>query len=248
MYTVSSNVAYINGKNGIYDDKIKNPSIKYGRNAADNHRSYIEDLKYAPIELPDVNGVANLPADEFNKKMNELDEAIEKIDEQRQTPINFQYKYSRTKDDTIDTLSLMATSYEELGGASVRTRDFSRSLRNTFTPSIFRQITQNIKAFFAGEKMKKLEYYPYKLTAKSLDINNDGIINVAEYAISILAEDELSDGKIDGIITNRGQIQALAYAKKANAMQAKAKYISLYDKYDLSRAQAKFFNDPNNFQ
>jgi len=50
MYSISGNIANINGSSGIYDNKINNPSIKYGRNAYLNYTSYVND--YAKESMP----------------------------------------------------------------------------------------------------------------------------------------------------------------------------------------------------
>ena len=45
----------INGAKGLYDDKVADKSIRYGRNAVENHISYMEapivnnSMKLAPI-------------------------------------------------------------------------------------------------------------------------------------------------------------------------------------------------------
>lgn len=44
MYSVSSNIARIDGRQGIYDNKVQNSSVRYGRNALSNYKSYTEDL------------------------------------------------------------------------------------------------------------------------------------------------------------------------------------------------------------
>ena len=54
MYKISNNVAYIDGSQGKYDNKIKNPSVRYGMNACNNHKTYITDLpteKMPPIQF-----------------------------------------------------------------------------------------------------------------------------------------------------------------------------------------------------
>ena len=37
VYSIQNNVAYINGNKGIYDGKINDNSVRYGRNAAANN-------------------------------------------------------------------------------------------------------------------------------------------------------------------------------------------------------------------
>ena len=42
VYSVTGNKAVITGQYGIYDNKVKSASVKYGRNAADNYKIYAE--------------------------------------------------------------------------------------------------------------------------------------------------------------------------------------------------------------
>lgn len=54
MYEVQNNMAKIDGYSGIYDGKVKNSSVRYGRNALDNYKSYVDDLdnsSYPPLEF-----------------------------------------------------------------------------------------------------------------------------------------------------------------------------------------------------
>ena len=54
MYGITNNIAKIDGRQGIYDGKINNPSAQYGRNAVANYKEYCEDMitdKYPPLEF-----------------------------------------------------------------------------------------------------------------------------------------------------------------------------------------------------
>ena len=55
VYSISNNKAIITGQNGIYDNKVKSPKVRYGRNACDNYMSYAKDLanldKMPPLEF-----------------------------------------------------------------------------------------------------------------------------------------------------------------------------------------------------
>ena len=44
VYSIQNNVAYINGNKGIYDGKINDNSVRYGRNAAANNFEYLKKL------------------------------------------------------------------------------------------------------------------------------------------------------------------------------------------------------------
>ena len=42
MFEVNNGIANINGKQGKYDNKVTDPSVKYGRNAVENYYTYLE--------------------------------------------------------------------------------------------------------------------------------------------------------------------------------------------------------------
>ena len=246
MYEVNSNKAYINGRNGIYDGKINNPSVRYGRNAVDNYKGYVSDFQFNAVKLPNTKGLASLTEDKFESRMAQLEDAINKIDEQKMPPVNFVHTYSELKDGLIDTISLMAASYEELGGTSIKTAALSKKLKDMFTPSIFKQLTLKFKAFLKGIKTPKIKYHPNKMSAKAYDLNDDGKIDTAEYAASIIVSDNLSNGKTDGTITNQGMNKSLAYAIESNFDVAREELSEIYESYNLKAAQEEFLSDPNN--
>ena len=248
MYNVNSNIAYINGKNGIYDNKVTNQSACYGRNAVNNFKTYIADFVLQPVEMPDLSGLVGLSEDKFEAKMAELNKSIEELKKQKTPPVKFEYTYSELKDGSIDTVSLMGASFEELGDVSVKTKKLSKQLKDTFTPGIFRQILANIKAFFNGRSLNKIEFYKSKASAKALDLNNDGNVDISEYAASILVADKLSDGKIDGKENNQGSNNLLAYTIGANYNEAKAEFSALYDQYNLAQAKQDFLSESNNLE
>ena len=79
------------------------------------------------------------------------------------------------------------------------------------------------------------------MTAKPLDINKDGKIDISEYATNIIATDLLSKGttdvsKVDGIINNKGMNAILEYSKKSNAEAAEKLYAEIYNRYELGSA------------
>ncbi len=249
MYTVSDGIAKINGANGKYDSVINNPSVRYGRNAVANYYTYLDDYKFQPVEMPKLDNLAQLDEDKFEAKMSELDTAIKKTDEQiaKMPPVKFEYTYAQCPGGKLDVMSLMGASYGEMGTKSKSTKEFSKSLQKTFSkPNIFMQIVNNVKAFFKGQPREKLELHPVKMSVDAFDINKDKKIDIAEYSVSILVSDMLSNGQIDGTVTNRGENASLAYANAKNAAAAKHVAENLYNKYDLGTAQEEFLKDENN--
>ena len=111
MFSVVSNTALINGSKGIYDGKISNESVKYGRNAVANHYEYLfqlqEDL-FSP----------NIGDDDFEF-----------------TPINFEMRYQpeTTKKGSVDLMALMGSAYEEMGKKiSLSVKSLSELLQKAF--------------------------------------------------------------------------------------------------------------------
>ncbi len=50
-FQIQNNIALINGTNGRYDKKVKNPDIRYGRNVMANYTEYSHNIGKIP-KLP----------------------------------------------------------------------------------------------------------------------------------------------------------------------------------------------------
>ncbi|MCM1266076.1 MAG: hypothetical protein NC200_07745 [Candidatus Gastranaerophilales bacterium] len=95
MYSVSGNVARIDGRQGIYDGKINNSSVRYGRNSLSNYQSYTSDLakdtmpplkfeyRYMPNGKLDKMALLGNAYEELGKrievKTEEMTETIQKV-------------------------------------------------------------------------------------------------------------------------------------------------------------------------
>ncbi len=233
FYTIQSNTAYINGNEGKYDNIVNNSEVRYARNSVDNYKHYVHDFKSDTVDLSGLKG-------------KELDLAIEKLEKQKMPPIKFSQTYS--KDGQINPLSLIGASFEEFEGrVSIPVKELTKKLQETFSkPNVIKQVFNNIKAVFNGEKTQKLDFKRTKLDASALDLNNDKKIDLAEYSTTILAADGLSDDKLDGVINNKGENKSLAFANKKNKKAAKQVFLNLYNTYNLQSAQAEFLKDKNN--
>ena len=193
MYTVKNNVAQINGSDGIYNNKITNPDVRYGRNAFDNYKIYIQDLS----------------------------------DTDKKVPLKFEYRYM--PDGKFNKFALLGNAYEELGKKTkVKTEEMNQKLE---------------KQGFSN------------LSANALDINQDGYIDVGEYATSTLAQDAISStqgfnidtSNIDGLITEDGD-KALALNNKNKESEAREIYSKLHQEFKLDKAQEEFLADQNNLE
>ena len=195
MYEINNNIAKIDGVKGIYnEDKVSNPSVRYGRNSVQNFYSYLEQ----PI-VKDNNAVP--PILDFSTKPEAQDKNIELLDKYTKEnddylkslpPLEYEYRYMPNihKSGEIDKDALLGAAYEELGkrkAVDVKTLDETFALNDDYSTN-------------------------------PMDINKDGKIDVGEYGSSILAADMISNnGEINGTINNNGHNAIQELTKKANA-------------------------------
>ncbi len=221
VFEVSGNVAKIDGSKGKYDNKVTNPSVRYGRNAVENYYTYLEQpliadtMNTAPIldfglspDAPQKNG------DKLEKFLKENDEYLSAL-----PPLEFEYRYMPVMPKgQVDKAAVLGAAYEEMGG--VKELD-----------------VKELDARFAPDK---------SFTSEALDVNKDGKIDIAEYSSSILAADMLSKAdvpnpaNIDGTINKKGFDAVLAYTQKSKAAAAAKLYSNIYNTYNLGEAQKEF--------
>jgi len=206
----------INGSNGRYDGKVKDESVKYGRNAVDNHIKAME----APIAnenfaVPPVFDFSPT-AEADNKNIEALENYIEKNDEYLNSlpPLQYEYRYiPNFVNGKLDKKAVLGAALEEMGGAK----------------------ELSVKEFEKRYLINDLQ------TAEPLDINKDGKIDIAEYGSNIIAADILSKGttdpmKANGIINAQGMNAVLEYSKKSNAAAAAKLYANIYNTHKLGTA------------
>lgn len=212
----------INGNNGVYDGKVLDDSVRYGRNAVANNIEYMSKpivadnhatppiLDFKPSDVAQKNNYVKM-----ERYINENDTYLKSL-----PPLEFEYRYlPQMSNNKIDTKALMGAAYQELGTKALPVNKF--------------------EALYMDDTM----------TAEPLDINKDGKIDLAEYGTNILAADVLSknDGeKVDGTINKKGFDAILEYSKKSNAEAATKLYTSLYNNYNLQDAYKEFIQDENN--
>lgn len=206
----------INGSNGRYDGKITDESIKYGRNAVDNHIKAME----APIAnenfaVPPVFDFSPT-AEADNRNIKALEEYIEKNDEYLNSlpPLQYEYRYiPNFVNGKLDKKAVLGAAFEEMGqNKELSVKEFE-------------------KRYLINDSQ----------TAEPLDINKDGKIDIAEYGSNIIAADILSKGttdpmKANGIINAQGMNAVLEYSKKSNAAAAAKLYANIYNTHKLSSA------------
>jgi len=218
MFEVNNGIAKIDGTKGKYDNKVTDPSVRYGRNAVENYYTYLEQpvindkMTTAPILDFGLNpDAADKNADKINKFLKENDEYLKAL-----PPLEFEYRYM--PQGKIDTKAVLGAAYEEMGKnneLSVAEMDYR----------------------FAPDK---------SFTTSALDLNKDGKIDVAEYGSSIMAADMLSKSEtpdiknIDGTINRQGFNALLAYTQKSKAEAAAKLYSIIYNTYNLGEVKKEF--------
>ena len=218
MFEVNNGIAKINVANGKYDERVSDPSVRYGRNAVENYYTYLENPivedKMTPAPILDFGlnpNADNNNADKLNKFLKENDEYLKAL-----PPLQYEYRYM--PQGPVNTKALLGAAYEEMGGKkelSVEELDYRFAPDSSFT-------------------------------SKALDLNNDGKVDIAEYGSSILAADMLSKSdtpdtkNIDGTINNKGFNAVLAYTQKSNVAAATKLYSNIYNTYNLGEAQKNF--------
>lgn len=150
-------------------------------------------------------------------------------------PLAFEYRY--VPDGKYSTLALMGNAYEELGKKTeVSVEELNKKFADT---------NKEI-----GQKSG------VELCADALDLNNDGKVDLAEYATSTMATDMLDSldektmptvNNIDGVITNKGENSALKLYTKNNIQQAKQIFTNLYNTFNLNNAMNEFKSNQNNY-
>lgn len=206
----------VNGSNGKYDGKVADESVKYGRNAVDNHVKHMQ----API----VNdNFAVPPVFDFSPTSNSSDSNLKAMEEFANAndayldslpPLQYEYRYipNFTKGN-LDKKAVLGAAYEEMGGVKeLPVKEFENR-------------------YLLDESQ----------TAEPLDINKDGKIDIAEYGANIVATDILSKGttdpmKADGVINAKGMNAIMEYSKKSNAAAAANLYANVYNTHKLGSA------------
>lgn len=238
MFNNVGNISYITGGKGIYDKRVENPSVRYGRNSMQNYYSYIREfakpLPKVPLEeIRELSGLNFTPEDnaKFDSNMKKIDSGLKKTDKYLKTMpmIDFKHKYMPGKVDykNINKMALLGASFQELG------KKVSVSVQ---------EMTSKIQSQFGNV-----------FTARAFDLNNDGQIDISENATAILMEDMLStdSGSLDarninGEITNKGHSAFINYLTMSSSETTKEQATKLHKLFQLGEAQEEFIQTPNN--
>ena len=211
VYSVSGNKAIINGQNGIYDKKVNNQEVKYGRNAANNYTAYTKNIANSP-EMP---------------------------------PLQFEYRY--IPQGKYSTQALMGNAYEELGQRTeVSVAELNQKLNQD------KQKIEELDKQILARNPESPVVHP-DFAADALDLNEDGKVDIGEYAASTMAADML-DGNpskcditnLDGVITNKGEDASMGLYMKQNMKNAKTVFNDIHKTFQLDKAMNEFKSNLNN--
>lgn len=229
-YDVAGSKAFINGSTGQYGNVKK--GINYGKNAAVNHLGYIKDfeIKSEPLN-PDIFTKGHTPEEMYN-------EVVTKCKEDKMPPIDFLLQYAPKmgavkgffsrlfKGTAVDKKALIGFTYEAMGEKKAITLEEADKGLN----AAFGDITNA------------------KLSAKAFDVNNDGMIDVSEEAVSTVLADVLSKEntdvsnvskalkKADGSYTNQGENKMTAFLNEENYDAASKTIKKIHKKMKLDKA------------
>ncbi len=264
-YGISNNIAFINGQNGPYDNKIKDKNVRYGRNAVANYMEYLQGFQL-PKDAKTLPDLAKLTHDSFEQRtsvedlINQTESLLADLEAQSKKvpPLSFRLKYlpeDRVDAKNLNKPALLGAAFEDLG----KRESVSVAELNQGFP----------------EQLKQ------KCTMEAFDVNNDGQIDIAEDAAAILIKDmvdkiptneiletgkiQLQADKLDGIITKTGETNFWTFLSTKNTQNPKGlvdkimvffnkrKYINnkdlitqVYKEFQLAQARDDFFKNPNN--
>ena len=206
----------VNGMNGRYDEKVQDDSVRYGRNAVDNHIKQMQaPLANDNFATPPILDFSSNPQAQ-EKNINTLEKYADANDAYLNSlpPLEYEYRYMpNVVKGQIDTKAVLGAAYEEMGGVK----------------------ELSVKEFEDRYLVDDSQ------TAEPMDINKDGKIDIAEYGANIVASDVLSKGttdpmKADGTINAKGLNAIMEYSKKSNAAAAAKLYADVYNTYNLGSA------------
>ncbi len=250
MFCIKNDITYINGENGKYDNKVKNDTVRYARNAVSNYLDTYSSknlpkhtklpqklnlIKQPKTDIPIISKlIKNLITYKTNEYISDTNKYIEKSDKNfNKCPgIAFNMKYAEPAAALIDTIAPVAVAFEEMG------KKLKQSVEEMTLIA-----SKNVSAGLSD-----------LVSAKSLDLNNDGDIDIGEYAASILVEDMISSNEngnlkatdVNGEITNKGENAIFTFLNKNNYEEANNIFKKVYSDFNLKEAVDRFTSDSNN--
>lgn len=218
--TIVNNVAITNGDKGPYDNKISNPSVRYGRNAIANQFAYL--LSDNKLDFSNMNE-KDLKDDTFEKKMAKNESIV-----QNNTP-NFEYKYLPGSVDyqSLDKMALLGAAYEEIGQETeVPLDEVNKKLQNSFGNNISADALD-----LNGDNKIDISEYAASILLEDM-AGKDPV--------------QLDRKNITGVITNKSELNALRYLHNKNKEVTSQLLKEIYKMFGLADAKKEFESKQNN--
>lgn len=218
--TIVNNVAITNGDKGPYDNKISNPSVRYGRNSVANQFTYFRSEN--KFDLSNMNE-KNLKDDTFEKKMAK-NESIAN----NNTP-NFEYKYLPGSVDyqSLDKMALLGAAYEGMGQMTeVYLDETNNQLKSGFGNDI------SADAVDLNDD-------------KKIDIAECAAALLLE---DMVGKDpvQLDRKNITGVMTNQSELNLMRYLHNKNKEVTSKLLGEIYKMFGLADAKKEFESNQNN--
>jgi len=223
VYSVSQNKAIINGQNGIYDKKVTNPDVKYGRNAANNYESYTkelgakvypEGLPHPPIEFE----YRYIPQGQYSTKAL-IGNAYEELGKKKEVSV-------------AELNQKLNANSQKITELNKQIDELHKNDPNYKSVSVNPDFHADALDLNGDGNVDVGEYATSTMAADMLDNNPNGC----------------DIKNLDGVITNKGENASMGLYSKANVANSKGLFTQIYSNFQLGKAAQEFCSDPNNLQ
>ena len=116
----------LNGNHGFYDEKVKDPSVRYGRNAIHNahlNTSKLAENDFSTAPILNFDGSDNA----YNENIQKLESFIKSNDEYLKSmpPLEFEYRYMPVQEvGKVDKKALLGAALEEMNAKELSVEEF----------------------------------------------------------------------------------------------------------------------------
>lgn len=218
-FTTISNISYINGQSGASESKVKDPNVKYGRNAMANYYLYLNELGFGQSDK-----LIGQDAPKDTTKLPSINSNLKYLPEEKPNKEN------------LNKMALLGASFVDLGNKlSIPLEQMNKIIKNAFgegaTADAFDvnndgqiDVAENATAILIKDMAGKIDS---KTATQSgnLDLNADNI---------------------DGTITNVGENNFGIFTNVKNLETNKQTIKAIYEKFQLNEAKNIFEKEPNN--
>lgn len=218
-FTTISNVSYINGQSGGCDNKVKDPNVKYGRNAMWNYYEYLNEMGFGRSDK-----LIGEDQTQYLTKDPSLNSSLKYLPEEKPNKEN------------LNKMALLGASFVDLGNKlSIPLAQMNKLVKNAFGENATAEafdinndgqidLAENATALLIKDMAGKVD--------SKTAIQNGNL--------------ELNADNIDGTITNVGENNFGAFVAMKNLGTNKQTTKAIYETFQLNEAKNIFEKDPNN--